>query len=548
MKSKIYNIINNKIEESKKVSTADPDLSKRLSEEAYKLSKENGLRLKEGYSLISMAFASRAKSQTKEMMDLSFKALNIFESEKDILGRIKAMNLVGIAYFYNSMYEESLRYLIEVSKLLNIEKDDFMLSCVLNNIGEIYRESENYDSALDYYNKAVDISKSNKFERINASILGNIGEVYYSKEMFEKSLKVLNDSYKILIKGNDMVSLGETENRIGKVHCKMGNYNKASNFFNSALNRLENIENKYYMIDVYINIGKMKQNSEPKKALSFYKKSLDYSKKVNAKKKTCEIYEMISELYEVLGEYKLSLDYFRNHSNINKEIMASHLGDKLEILNIELDNTKESNKYIELKKRLEKEIEYQKKEIKKIKKTNKTLFQKAYEDELTGVPNRRSINSYLRKVLSDKATKNQTLGVLMIDIDHFKMYNDYWGHPRGDLCLKEIASGINKIQESSKNIFGRYGGEEFVYILRDKDELNVEEMGNNIREAVERLNLYYILNSEKKYLTVSVGGVYGKISDFDKFSNLMKLADKELYEAKDQGRNKTIVKHLTEIN
>ncbi|MDW7669724.1 MAG: tetratricopeptide repeat-containing diguanylate cyclase, partial [Bacillota bacterium] len=518
--------------------------SKILSEEAYNMSKSNGLELEEGYSLISMAFAARAKSEIKEMLDLSFKALNIFDRENEIIGKIKAMNLIGIAYFYSSMYEESLKYLLEVSELLNIEKDDFLLSCVLNNIGEVYRESQKYEQALKYYNKAADISKENSYEKIYASILGNIGEVYFSKKSFEKSLEILKESYEILVNCNDMVSLGENENRIGKLYFNIGDYSKAHEFYNSSLIRLQNIENKYYLIDAYINIAKLKEISNPEEALHYFKKALDTSENINAKKKSCEIYKMISEIYEILGDYKSSLEYNKKHSNTDKEIMASNLGNKLEILNIEIENTKEKNNYREIKKRLEQEIEYQRIEIEKIKKTNETLFHKAYEDELTGIPNRRSINSYLKRILIDETNEDENIGVLMIDIDHFKRYNDYWGHAQGDLCLKKIAATINEVQESDNYIFGRYGGEEFVYVLRDTDYIKIKEIGNKIREVVEKLNIHYIFEEQKQLLTVSVGGAYGKITKLNKFSNLMELADKELYKAKDKGRNTTIINNL----
>ncbi|MFO7888039.1 MAG: diguanylate cyclase [Eubacteriales bacterium] len=341
-----------------------------------------------------------------------------------------------------------------------------------------------------------------------------------------------------------MVSLGEIENKIGKLNFHIGEYNKADEFYNSSLKRLKNIENKYYIIDVYINIAKLKNINNPLEALHYYKKAIDISEKIDSKKKSCEIYKNISETYETLGDYKLSLEYNKKHSNTDKEIMASNLGNKLEILNIEIENAKEKSKYIEIKKRLEQEIEYQKNEIEKIKKTNETLFHKAYEDELTGIPNRRSINSYLKKILSDKINKNENIGVLMIDIDHFKNYNDFWGHAQGDVCLKKIASTINEIQESDKYIFGRYGGEEFVYVLRDTDYIKIKEIGDKIREVVENLDIYYTFEDKKHLLTVSVGGAYGKITKFNKFSNLMELADKELYKAKEKGRNTTIINNL----
>ena len=255
MNNDIKNIIYKKINKSKEISTSKPDYSKSLSQEAYKISKDNDLILEQGYSLISLAFSARAKSEIKDMLNYSFQALDIFEEKDEIDGKIKAMNLIGISYFYSSMYEKSLEYLLNVIDLLELGNDDFLLCCVLNNIGEVYRESREFEKALPFYHEAEEISRKNNYEIINASILGNIGDIYFSQGKFEKSLEILMDSYKILIKSNDMVSLGETENRIGKVYFNLNDENNANKFYYLALNRLENIENKYYLIDVYINLS-----------------------------------------------------------------------------------------------------------------------------------------------------------------------------------------------------------------------------------------------------------------------------------------------------
>jgi diguanylate cyclase (GGDEF)-like protein len=544
MNNDIKNIIYSKIKKSKEISTSKPDYSKSLSKEAYKISKDNDLLLEQGYSLIALAFSARAKSEIKDMLNYSFQALDIFEEKDEIDGKIKAMNLIGISYFYSSMYEKSLEYLLNVIDLLELGKDDFLLSCVLNNIGEVYRESKEFEKALPFYHKAEEISRKNNYEIINASVLGNIGDIYFSQGKFEKSLEILMDSYKILIKSNDMVSLGETENRIGKVYFNLNDENNANKFYYLALNRLENIENKYYLIDVYINIAKLKKHEDKDEALYYYNKSLKYSEEIDAKKKSCEIYKLMSTLYEEKEDFKTALDYYKRHSNIEKEIMASNLGNKLEILNIEIKNSKGSYKYREIRKRLEKEIELQKNEIQKIRQTNEKLFNKAYQDELTGIPNRRSINSYIKKLIREKREREEIIGVLMIDIDHFKRYNDCWGHTQGDDCLKQIAYAVNNIQRKNENIFARYGGEEFIYFLRNTDEENITLLGNKIRKAVEDLKLNYTHQEKEYMLTVSLGGAYGKISNISSFADLMERADKKLYEAKDKGRNKLIIKNM----
>jgi diguanylate cyclase (GGDEF)-like protein len=132
----------------------------------------------------------------------------------------------------------------------------------------------------------------------------------------------------------------------------------------------------------------------------------------------------------------------------------------------------------------------------------------------------------------------------MIDIDHFKRYNDCWGHTQGDYCLKQIASAVKNIQSKNENIFARYGGEEFIYFLRNTDEENITLLGNKIRKAVEDLELNYTYQEKEYMLTVSLGGAYGKISNISSFADLMERADKKLYEAKDKGRNKLIIKNL----
>ncbi len=542
MKETVCKEIYKVLEKSKKIAAVRPYKSYEMSMEAYNKSREFGLKTEEGFSLVAMSFACRAKSEISQMLDCSLRALEIFEATNNVDGKIKALNLAGIAYFYSSMYEESLRYFLEVSDLASNQGDEFMLSCVMNNIGEIYRESSCYKKALDYFFKSLKLSEKNKYQMNEASILGNIGEIFFNEGRYDESLDYYSRSYDILVEKNDLLTMGDIENRLGKIYFSVKDYIKAEEYYFRALNRLEEVNNKYFTIDVLMNIAELLSCKKDRNAFIYSEKAMSYAEQINAKKKMCHVYKYISECYESEGDYKSSLEYYKKFYNINEEITASNLGNKLELLNVGLKYIKENEKYEKLKIRLEEEISAQTKELERIRKANEILEKRAYEDELTGVPNRRSINFCLNNTMEEALLNDDNMVLFMIDIDNFKKYNDCWGHSKGDFCLKKVASCIKNIQMERKDTFGRYGGEEFVYFAKSITYEQSLELGNSIRNEVEKLGLNYIEDGQTNAVTISLGGITGKAARLGSVSKIMAAADKELYKAKEAGRNKAVLR------
>lgn len=298
------------------------------------------------------------------------------------------------------------------------------------------------------------------------------------------------------------------------------------------------------MIDVLTNIGELYEIQSNKKTVEFYKKAMYLAKDINARKKLYNLYIIISEYYEREEEYKRALLYYKRYFSINEEIMNENIKNKLEVLNIGIRNVKGKNKINNVIDSLEKEIKRQSYELEKTKTSNKILEEKVYKDELTGIENRRSINKYLSTLLEGENLDKENILLFMIDIDKFKRYNDYWGHSQGDACIKKITNCIKKIQIDYGDKFGRYGGEEFIYISISTNYKEAEELGNLIRTEVENLGLYYIHKNEKKYTTISLGGVIGEKKKFNSVREIIEIADKELYSAKDMGRNTTILKYI----
>lgn len=151
-------------------------------------------------------------------------------------------------------------------------------------------------------------------------------------------------------------------------------------------------------------------------------------------------------------------------------------------------------------------------------------------DPLTGLFNRRHIDEQLRKELSTAMRHQQEVGVLMLDIDHFKRVNDVEGHPAGDRVLQEFAARVLATVRVD-DIVGRWGGEEFIVIAPQADMDGVLTLGERIRARVadEPIDL----GDRTIAITVSIGCVIGRDSD-----GLVDRADSALYRSKDEGRNR----------
>lgn len=162
-------------------------------------------------------------------------------------------------------------------------------------------------------------------------------------------------------------------------------------------------------------------------------------------------------------------------------------------------------------------------------------LQEAETDSLTGLGNRRLFERLEHLYLHDNHLHQ--LSAIMIDIDHFKPYNDALGHPKGDTCLKRVAEVlVNSLRTESDSAL-RYGGEEFLVLLPAASLAAAKEVAERIRHSVEALAIAHP-SSEYGVITVSVGVAHVLTSTPDCINKLVHLADKALYSAKESGRNR----------
>jgi diguanylate cyclase (GGDEF)-like protein len=173
--------------------------------------------------------------------------------------------------------------------------------------------------------------------------------------------------------------------------------------------------------------------------------------------------------------------------------------------------------------------------------TNDRLTVMASIDMLSGLANRRGFQSRLDFEWMKAQQFNSELSLLMIDVDHFKLYNDTYGHPEGDACLTRIGEALAGIAADTMGFAGRYGGEEFCLLLPSTSPQRALEIGEMVRATVQDLGLPHITSSHRT-VTVSVGVAATLPNDAQTPGDLIEAADAALYAAKHRGRN-TVVEH-----
>ncbi len=162
-------------------------------------------------------------------------------------------------------------------------------------------------------------------------------------------------------------------------------------------------------------------------------------------------------------------------------------------------------------------------------------------DGLTGIANRRRMDEFLQSEwLRAVRRDNSELSLVMLDVDHFKNYNDHYGHQQGDDCLKQVATVIESSLFRATDLAARYGGEEFACILPETPAEGAMKLGEKIRGAIMGLNIPHAASKVSDVVTVSVGAASIIPRQKTRPSLLVETADQQLYRAKQEGRNRVM--------
>lgn len=172
----------------------------------------------------------------------------------------------------------------------------------------------------------------------------------------------------------------------------------------------------------------------------------------------------------------------------------------------------------------------------------KSLLKIANSDVLTDVHNRRGLIEILQKEMDYCVRNKQVLSLLFIDIDHFKRFNDNNGHEQGDIALKRVAACLKEQVRKNQDTVARFGGEEFVVLLRDTQSDKAFEIAEKMRSSIKSLQMYYdtrTKSTSEEMLSITIG-LYSTNCINETQKSILKKADQALYFGKENGRDQVV--------
>jgi diguanylate cyclase (GGDEF)-like protein len=146
-----------------------------------------------------------------------------------------------------------------------------------------------------------------------------------------------------------------------------------------------------------------------------------------------------------------------------------------------------------------------------------------------------------QRYLSNYRTSDDWICIALADIDFFKFYNDHYGHPQGDTCLRSIGAALNNLRDEVGVYVARVGGEEFAVLWFERDASHVDVVINQWTDMIKKLKIPHEKSKVSDYVTMSIGVYIARCGSTNDIQQLYDLADKALYAAKGSGRNCTVV-------
>ncbi len=173
-----------------------------------------------------------------------------------------------------------------------------------------------------------------------------------------------------------------------------------------------------------------------------------------------------------------------------------------------------------------------------LKRYRDLLRDRSYEDGLTGIPNRLRLDEFLAQQCAVAARNGRALSLVLADVDHFKRYNDRFGHLAGDECLRRVARAMRQVVRAESDLLARYGGEELACVLPEADSATAQAIAERLRESVALLDIPHPDGVESARVSISLGLTTVAGSEAATPEQLIARADRALYRAKREGRDR----------
>ncbi|MBB1365423.1 diguanylate cyclase [Pseudoalteromonas sp. SR44-5] len=447
-----------------------------------------------------------------KMVDGLDKILHAHDLQINIQGYASPKILIGLGFtnYYMKNYDKAIEYTQQA--IAAYPENDILLTELYANLAAMYVDKAQYQEALIAINQAEKVAHfHNIFDRV--PIIINKGTIYAELNEHQKAIDYYLKALDIVNKNSDLIHKPTVLSNLAQSNQSLGNYKLAADYFEQALaifssesQLIKRLENYPPMIENYQSLGNYQRALE---LMIEYKELDDESTSLAAKEK----FDQSQAAYDIASKEK-SLIEAKLAQTSNENAILRLYGIVAFSLLIIL--------FIYIAYRLKHSAYLQVKEL-------------ALRDQLTGLFNRRALHDIFELEMSRVNRNKKTFSIILLDIDHFKVLNDTYGHDYGDIVLQKVASALQDSIRSMDKV-ARWGGEEFLVFLPETNKEQASHLAEKLRLAVSNIELTY----QDKLLQVTVSLGVCEYNQQGEYKDMVKQADLGLYKAKETGRNKVV--------
>ena len=416
---------------------------------------------------------------------------------------------IGRIYWHIDDYSTSTEYYLNALKLAKNNHNSEMEISLINGLGLNQFGLGNYSKALEYFQYCLEIVNGNDLSG-QAYAYNNIAYCLYKLGREPEALEHGTTSLSLFTQLGTAAGMMETLHTLGAIQIALGNFDQALDYLQRGVGLSHQNQNQLLEITCRMEISRIFQirgdfTLEKKELLQL----LPTARKINSLTNIAQIHEWLAEVYKRKHNYQAALMHFEAFHRVHQKIFNDKSDQRIKVLEI-MNQVETTRKQAEIYREL------------------------AGSDYLTHMNNRMSFQEKAEIAHKRAQSEKLHLAIIMLDIDHFKSYNDRFGHKIGDEILAIVAS---MIKDTARNgdITARYGGDEFIVLVVNTPAPCCFKIAERIRQAIAQKEIQ--VNGAAVKVTISVGFACYDPDQLPPLDRIIACADQAMYWAKQNGRN-----------
>jgi diguanylate cyclase (GGDEF)-like protein len=488
-----------------------------------------------GDVLSGIGYVHLRRGEYGEATRYHLQALQIQRSTGDLVGEANSLNHLGVVASRAGEYGSALEYWQASLAIREVHDDIAAVGRSLMNIGAVYGHLGDMERMLEYTTRALEIHENHDPSAAGvclnniATALSTFGEHEAAMEYLERAAA----EFRAIGNADEAGCLAA----IGSIHEERGDPDAALSFFVKSLEMVRRLGSRIYEPQILIDLGRLEERlGRDSAGLEHLHQALELAEAQGAREFVYSAHEALADAYERRGDVARALEHHRAFHSVWAEVFSTRTSVRIQNVRIRAEvkqTQREAEILREKNEALTRADEEKARLLEQLGMQAADLERQTREDGLTGVSNRRHLDSVLAGEWERAARFGRPLTLAMLDIDHFKQVNDRFSHAVGDEVLRTVAR-VLRDNTRGVDIVARYGGEEFCLILV---ETRLDE-GAQLCERLRARIQAHDWSEVRPGLAVTVSAGVAGLHEADAPDVLLAAADVRLYAAKHAGRNR----------